>query len=337
MNEDVLEYRVPGNQSKERLDAYLTSHLTASRSQIQKMIKEGQVLVNGVAVKSNHTVQPFEIITVERLKPAPQNAIPEIIPLNIVFEDDYLLVINKAAGMVVHPAVGNRSGTLVNALLHHCNQLSENTDPLRPGIVHRLDKDTSGLLVVAKTDEAHTHLAKQFSDKSAHRNYVALVWGKLKKGNGSIESKIARNPRDRKKMAVSQTGRHAVTHYQVIERFPFLSLCQMRLETGRTHQIRVHMSHIGHPVFGDQTYGGTSRPMGRLNQTDTATALPWLEAMPRQALHAKTLGFIHPHTGEFMKFDSELPDDMKMLLDNIREFYGREQKNNNNDSVNSDS
>lgn len=324
MNEETFEIQVPGNQSKERLDAYLTSFLSVSRSHVQKLIKEGHVLVNGFGVKPNHTVQPFEIIRIRHVKSPPQSALPETIPLDIVFEDDHLLVINKRAGMVVHPAVGNRSGTLVNALLHHCNRLSQQNDAVRPGIVHRLDKDTSGLLVVAKTDTVHAHLAKQFSEKSAKRTYMALLWGKINKGTGSIETYISRNPRDRKKMAVTGSGRYAVTHYQVIERFPFLSFCRMQLETGRTHQIRVHMAHIGHPVFGDQTYGGTSRPLGRLNQTDTALAVPWLKTMPRQALHAKTLGFVHPETEEVLQFDSPLPEDMESLLQLIRSHYGRE-------------
>jgi 23S rRNA pseudouridine1911/1915/1917 synthase len=322
--EERLEIKIPGQKSPERLDVFLAHALMhSSRSQVQRLIRDGHVRVDGQIVKPNHAVRPFETIEVIVFKPPPQEVLPETIPLDIVYEDESLLVINKPAGMVVHPAVGNRTGTLVNALLGYCNELSFMNGPVRPGIVHRIDKDTSGLLVAAKTDQVHRHLAAQFSVKSVEREYVALVWGKLKKGSGMVETQIARNIRDRKKMSVSESGKRAVTHFQVTERFPFLTLCRIHLETGRTHQIRVHLAHLGHPVFGDQTYGGRSRPLGGLNRADTALAIRWLEMMPRQALHARTLGFIHPVTREFMSFESELPEDMSRLFEEIRFHYGR--------------
>ncbi|HDQ45647.1 MAG TPA: RluA family pseudouridine synthase [bacterium] len=326
MIEERLEIRVPRQKTRERLDTFLTQSLThASRSQVQKLIRDGHVLVGGKIVKPNHSVRPFELIEVTLVKPPPQDVLPEIIPLDIVYEDTSLLVINKPAGMVVHPAFGNRSGTLVNALLGYCSRLSFMNGPVRPGIVHRIDKDTSGLLVAAKTDAVHRDLAAQFSAKTVQREYVALIWGRLKKGGGTVETQIGRHVRDRKKMSVSGTGKRAVTHYQVMERYPFLTLCRLHLETGRTHQIRVHLAHLGHPVFGDQTYAGRSRPLGGLNRPDTALAVRWLGMMPRQALHARTLGFVHPVTKEFLIFESGLPADIEALLADIRRQYGRQE------------
>jgi 23S rRNA pseudouridine1911/1915/1917 synthase len=230
-----------------------------------------------------------------------------------------LIIVNKPPGMVVHPAYGHQTGTLVHALLAHCGFLSGVNDPSRPGIVHRLDMDTSGLLVAAKNDQVHRKLALQFHEKSVQREYIALVWGAVRPKQGTIETFLSRSVSDRRKIAVAGHGKKAVTHYRVIESFHLFSLLSLRLGTGRTHQIRVHLSYIGHPVFGDQTYGGRGRKLGGLNRAETALAVEWLEAMPRQALHARTLGFIHPETGEALSFESGLPPDMTVLLERIRQ------------------
>jgi len=320
MNPQWIEITVPEHKSKERLDVFLTrSLMQVSRSQVQKLIKEGYVKVDGHNAKARDSVAPLQKLEVFIPKPKPQEVIPEEIPIQIVFEDDYLLVINKEAGMVVHPAYGHTTGTLVNALLGYCNQLSEVNDPTRPGIVHRIDKDTSGLLVVAKNNFVHRKLAEQFSKKTVQRVYESIAWGKFKKSSGTIESHLARSIRDRKKIAIASVGKKAITHYQVLERFPLMALVQLKLETGRTHQIRVHLNSLGHPVFGDQTYNGRGSQLGGLNRGDMAFAMELLEMMPRQALHAKTLGFVHPETGDDLFFESVLPDDMQQVLNRLKE------------------
>ncbi len=315
---------VPEHKLKERIDIFLSREIAnVSRSQIQKWIKNGTITVDQKSVKVNHFVKPFERIDVLIPKSTPQELLAECIPLNIVHEDDSLLVIDKPAGMVVHPAYGHSTGTLVNALLAHGSRLSQENAWERPGIVHRLDKDTSGLLVVAKDDSVHRDLAKQFSEKTTHREYVALVWGKLPNSKGTIETFLSRNPKDRKKISVSGIGKKAVTHYRVEKRYSFLSFLRVSLETGRTHQIRVHLAHIGHPVFGDQTYGGRSRQLAGLNRGQTSLAVELLERLPRQALHAKTLGFVHPVTRREMKFDSDLPEDLQGVLDILNHSDGK--------------
>ncbi|MBN1893157.1 RluA family pseudouridine synthase [bacterium] len=312
-------FHVSGNQTRERLDTYLAEKLTqSSRSQIQKLIKSGLVTVNGRAVRANHLVRPLEAVAVRIPRNETPDVLPESIPLDVVFEDSFLIVVNKPPGMVVHPAYGHQTGTLVNALLAHCGDLSGINDPVRPGIVHRLDMDTSGLLVAAKNDRVHRQLALQFHEKSVQREYIALVWGALRPRQGTIETYLSRSLSDRRKITVSGRGKMAVTHYRVLESFHLFSLLSLRLGTGRTHQIRVHLSHLGHPVFGDQTYGGRGRRLGGLNRAETALAVEWLEALPRQALHARTLGFVHPETGETLLFESDLPPDMAGLLDRIR-------------------
>lgn len=324
-----MEIVVPAGQRRERLDVFLTHQIeNATRSKVHLAIEDGHVLVDSKRIKPSHKVSPGEVITVSLPKPAAQTVAPEDIPIEIIHEDNWLLVVNKPAGMVTHPAYGNYSGTLVNALLHHCHgQLSRVGDVAteelpRPGIVHRLDKDTSGLMVIAKDEFTHAMLSKQFSDRTIDREYWALVWGRFKNRIGVIEAKLGRSKADRKKVAVIATGRHASTEYEVIEAFQFLSLVRLKLRTGRTHQIRVHLHHIGHPVFGDPTYGGrkiaffpTSGRIGKLKEHVNNL----LKIMPRQALHAKTLGFIHPTTKERMLFESDLPEDFTEILEKVKQ------------------
>lgn len=312
-----LDIVVPPGKVRERLDLFLTHHVeNATRSKVQKAIEEGHVLVDGKQVKPSHKVSPGEKVHVLIPKPPPQEVIPENIPLDIIYEDDSLLVVNKPAGMVTHPAYGNYSGTLVNALLHHSKSLSSVDTAVRPGIVHRLDKDTSGLMVVAKDDPTHAKLAKQFSQRTIEREYWALVWGQFKKPKGTVEASLGRSKSDRKKIAVTAGGKHAMTEYEVLKKFEFLSLVRLKLLTGRTHQIRVHLHHIGHPVFGDPTYGGRRiayQPSGS-GTTLKQRVENLLGMIGRQALHAKTLGFVHPASGKFMRFDSDLPADFQAVL-----------------------
>ncbi|MGA9408034.1 MAG: RluA family pseudouridine synthase [Bacteroidota bacterium] len=306
---------VPHGQKKERLDVYLTSHVeNATRTKVQEAIRCGEVVVNGKGVKASHAIAPGDIIHIELSRPEPPEVLPEAIPLDIVFEDEFLLVVNKPAGMVTHPAYKNYSGTLVNALLHHSRSLSQ-PHPLRPGIVHRLDKDTSGLLVVAKDEMTHQKLSRQFANKTTEREYRAIVWGVFKAPEGMIEASLGRSKSDRKKVAVVKEGKYAATEYEVIQQYPYLALLRLHLRTGRTHQIRVHLAHIHHPVFGDETYGGRKIAVGGVNGKKKAEAANLLEKISRQALHAKSLGFVHPVTKEFMRFDSELPEDMKRVLE----------------------
>jgi 23S rRNA pseudouridine1911/1915/1917 synthase len=306
---------VPAKQSKERLDVYLTHQIqNATRSKVRSGIDAGFVLVNDKKVKASHTIAPGEVIDITLPHPPRPEAKAENLPLTIVYEDDQLLIVNKPAGMVTHPAYGNYTGTLVNALLYHCNSLSTVNTETRPGIVHRLDKDTTGLMVVAKNDVAHHLLAKQFSRRTISREYWAIVWGKFQQQKGTIDASLGRSKRDRKKVAVTAEGKHAVTDYEVIKEFDFLSLIRLKLRTGRTHQIRVHLAHVGHPVFGDPTYGGRSYQWGGLEGKRAQQAQNLLRIIGRQALHAKTIGFVHPSTKESVEFDSELPEDMQEIL-----------------------
>jgi 23S rRNA pseudouridine1911/1915/1917 synthase len=309
---------VPPKQSKQRIDVYLTHHIeNATRNKVRTGIDAGRVLVNGKKVKASHSVAPGEVIEITLQRPPRIEAKAEDIPLEIVYEDDQLIIINKAAGMVTHPAYGNYTGTLVNALLHHCNSLSSVNAELRPGIVHRLDKDTTGLMVVAKNDVAHHQLAKQFSRRTIDREYWAIVWGKFIEPRGTIEAALGRSKRDRKKVAVTAGGKNAVTDYEVLKEFDFLSLVRLKLRTGRTHQIRVHLAHTGHPVFGDPTYAGRSAAWGGLEGKKALHAQNLLKLIARQALHAKTIGFTHPATKEAVKFESALPADMQQVLDRM--------------------
>lgn len=317
INEKNYRIEVPDGKRKERLDIFLTNCIeNATRSKIQKLIEGMLVKVNGESVKPSYQVQPNDLIEASiPIAPRPDEIEPEEILLNIVYEDKFLIVVNKPAGMVAHPAYANYTGTLVNALLHHSQKLSRVNLPGRPGIVHRIDKDTSGLLVVAKDEWTHAKLAEQFSKHSIEREYWAVAWGRFKEKKGEINSNIARSKSDRKKFtAVKSDGKTAVTFFEVLKEFDFTSLVKINLKTGRTHQIRVHLSSIGHPIFGDPTYGGRNVLFGSTLPKIKSRVENLLNIMPRQALHAKTLGFIHPNTKEFLRFDSELPEDMNILL-----------------------
>lgn len=321
ITEKKYRIEVPEGKKKERLDTFLTHHIeNATRSKVQKLITEKMVYVNGNAVKCNYLVKPLDVIVASHpIAPKPEDTEPEDIPLTIIFEDDYLIIVNKPAGMVAHPAYANYTGTLVNALLHHTKKLSGLNEPGRPGIVHRIDKDTSGLLVVAKDDWTHAKLAEQFSKHTIEREYHAVCWGQFDQQEGIIEKKIVRSKSDRKKFTVSSTeGKEAITIYKVLEEFEFASYIKLNLRTGRTHQIRVHLASINKPIFGDAAYGGTKILYGASLPKIKSRIQNLLEIMPRQALHAKTLGFIHPHTKRTVRFNSDLPDDMKTLIKKLR-------------------
>jgi 23S rRNA pseudouridine1911/1915/1917 synthase len=321
ITEKIHHLKVPESKKPERIDVYLTNHIeNVTRTKIQEAIKAGLVTVNNKPTKANYIVKPFDEITViQPISPRPEEIEPENIPLDIVYEDEYLIVVNKPAGMVAHPAYANYSGTLVNALLHHTKKLSKLNDNFRVGIVHRIDKDTSGLLLVAKDEFTHSKLAEQFAKHTIVREYQAVCWGKFQEHKGIISAKITRSKSDRKKFTVSDSeGKEAITFYEVIEEFEFTSLLKLQLKTGRTHQIRVHLSSIGKPVFGDRSYGGDKLVYGSELPQIKARVNNLLKIMTRQALHAKTLGFIHPATKKFMKFDSELPSDIKELIKNLK-------------------
>ena len=315
------------NQSLLRVDKFLIDRMThTSRNRIQLAADAGYVRVDGVPVKNNYRVKPGDVVTIVMARPRHAfEVIAEDIPLNIVYEDEDLLVVNKPAGLVVHPGHGNYTGTLVNALAYYLKD-DPHYDPADPrvGLVHRIDKDTSGLLVVAKRPETKAHLARQFFDKTTHRSYRALVWGRFAEPKGTIVGNIGRDERDRLQMAVypegSERGKHAVTHYEVLEELAYVSWVECRLETGRTHQIRAHMKHIGHPLFADTRYGGDKILWGNQFSRYKQFVHNCLSLCPRQALHAKTLGFVHPETGEELLFDSELPSDLSTLLERWRTY-----------------
>ena len=318
---------VDKGQTPVRIDKFLAEkNPYQSRNRIQQAADSGCIRVNNQPVKSNYKVRPGDVITLMLDRPKhDMSIIAEDIPLDIVYEDDVLMVVNKPAGMVVHPGAGNFTGTLINAVAWHLKDLKgfDANDP-EVGLVHRIDKDTSGLLVVAKTPEAKTALGKQFFNKTTHRSYNALVWGNLVEDEGTIEGNVARDPKNRLRMKVfsseSGIGKNAVTHYRVIERYGYTTLVECILETGRTHQIRVHMKHIGHPLFADATYGGEEVLRGQRSSTYKAFINNCFKCCSRQALHAKTLGFIHPITGVQMDFDSEWPDDFRQLIEKWRGY-----------------
>ena len=316
-----FSFQVDKGQTPLRIDKFLMNFVeNATRTKIQAAAKNGSIKVNGVVVKSNYKVKPQDDIRVLFEYPPHENLlIAENIDLDIVYEDDDLVVVNKPAGMVVHPGHGNYSGTLINALIYHFENLPKNSSN-RPGLVHRLDKDTSGLLVIAKNDESMVHLSNQFAEKTSKREYIALVWGNLKEDSGKIDNYIGRNPKNRLQNIVLdddkiENGKRAVTNYEVLSRLNYVSLVKCNLETGRTHQIRVHMKHIGHTLFNDERYGGNSILKGTTFTKYKQFVENCFKLLPRQALHAKTLGFTHPKTGKFMQFDSELPKDFQSCIE----------------------
>ncbi len=312
---------VDQGQSLLRIDKFLSNRIeNASRSRLQAAADAGNILVNNVPVKSNYRIKPNDEILIVMDYPKHElKIIPEDIPLNIVYEDEQLVVINKPPGLVVHPGHGNYSGTLVNALAWHFRDLPLfNSEDPRPGLVHRIDKDTSGLLVVAKTELAKVKLALQFFEKTSERLYQALVWGNVEEDEGTITGNIGRSPKNRQVFTVfpeGDYGKHAVTHYKVLKRIGYVSLVECRLETGRTHQIRVHMKHINHPLFNDANYGGDQILRGTTFTKYKQFIQNCFKILPRQALHAKTLGFVHPTTGEMLQFNSELPEDMTTVIE----------------------
>lgn len=319
-----FRFDVPKGQLLLRIDKFLMNLIpNATRNKIQNAATAGDIYVNDVPVKSNYKVKPLDVVRIMLSHPPFENRVdPEDIPLDIVYEDDAVLLINKPAGLVVHPGHGNYTGTLVNALAFHFENLPMNSSE-RPGLVHRIDKDTTGLLVIAKTEAAMTHLAKQFEAKTSEREYVALVWGNVKEDSGTIEGNIARHVKDRMQMSVfadPEIGKPAVTHYKVLERFSYVTLISCKLETGRTHQIRVHLKHIGHPLFNDERYGGHLILKGTTFTKYKQFIENCFKVLPRQALHAKTLGFIHPTTGELLRFDTELPQDMQDCIEKWRNY-----------------
>jgi len=320
-------FLVDDGQSPLRIDKYLMNFIeNATRSKIQEAAKNESIYVNGIAVKSNYKVKPNDLIKILFEHPPHENLlVPEKISLDIVYEDDDLVVINKPAGMVVHPGHGNYAGTLVNGLLYHFKNLPINSSN-RPGLVHRLDKDTSGLLVVAKNDNSMVKLSSQFAKKTSKREYLALVWGDLKKDFDTIDNYIGRNPKNRlQNMVISDDnnesmGKRAITNYKVISRFNYVSLVKCILETGRTHQIRVHMKAIGHPLFNDERYGGNKILKGTTFTKYKQFVENCFKIIPRQALHAKTLGFVHPTTKKYLEFDSDLPNDFSSCIEKWKKY-----------------
>jgi len=327
INDELYEhYNFTASEGQEplRVDKFLMNFIeNATRNKIQQAVKAGNVLVNDAIVKSNHKVKPNDVVRVVLAHPPHENLlVAEDIPIDIIYEDDALMVVNKAAGMVVHPGHGNYSGTLVNGLIYHIENLPKNSNE-RPGLVHRIDKDTSGLLVVAKTEFAMANLAKQFYDRTTERLYLALVWGNVEEEEGIIEGNIGRSLKNRLQMHVfpdGDFGKHAVTHYKIVERFSYVTLVECKLETGRTHQIRAHFKYIGHPLFNDARYGGDRILKGTTYTKYKQFVDNCFKLLPRQALHAKTLGFMHPITKKQLRFNSELPDDMEKCVKKWRNY-----------------
>jgi 23S rRNA pseudouridine1911/1915/1917 synthase len=309
------EFIVAEGEQGLRMDVFLPQKdPTLSRSQAKRLIEDGDAIVDGKPVRASHRLKPGEKVSLRKPPPVPSEIVPEAIPLHILYEDGAIIVVDKPAGMVVHPAAGNYSGTLVNALQHHCRNLSGIGGVMRPGIVHRLDKGTSGLMVAAKSDEAHRHLAEQFKRRQVSKHYTALVHGNLRENEGVADAAVGRHPVERKKMSTaSRRGKAALTRWRVLERFGAFTLLEAKIETGRTHQIRVHLSALGHPVAGDSVYGASKRAV------ETPALRAVLKKLPRQALHAGRLSFAHPVTGEEMSFESPLPEDMAEVIRTLRE------------------
>ena len=331
-----FRFEVDPNQSPMRIDKFIQDRISnISRNRVQNALRQQAVLVNGKVVKANYKVRPKDTIVIQMDEPPREHlaVLPENIPLDIRYEDEQVMVIHKPPGMAVHPGVGISSGTLVNALVYYFQNkelpVKEGNDVDRPGLVHRIDKNTSGLLVIAKTPEAMTHLSKQFFDHSIERSYRALVWGEPEELEGTIVGNIGRHPNNRTRFHVfadGEGGKHAITHYKVIEPLYYVSLIACQLETGRTHQIRVHMSHFGHPVFNDDRYGGDRIRKGTVYTKYRRFVENCFDMLPRQALHAFSLGFVHPATGEKMYFEAPLPDDMQVVLDRWRNYLSSRKK-----------
>lgn len=319
----VERVRIPIERKQEsmRIDKFLMNRLEgATRNKIQQAIDEGFILLNEKPVKSNYKIKPGdEIVVFETRKAELEEVLPEQLPLDIVYEDDAILIVNKAAGMVVHPGCGNPNGTLINGLSYHLGQQHVEKENLyRVGLVHRIDKDTTGLVVIAKTEQAMSHLAAQFKQHTVHRRYIALAWGDFEENEGTVNVHVGRNLRFRKMMDTfpdGDYGKHAITHYKVLQRLNYVTVLEMRLETGRTHQIRIHMKSIGHPLFNDATYGGAHIVKGTVFTRYKQFVENCFKIMPRHALHAKELGFIHPTTNEWIQFNSELPADMQQVIE----------------------
>lgn len=327
--EEVYEHHkqiVDDNQITMRIDKFIVNQIAnMTRNKIQKLADQGFVFVNDIPVKSSYKIKPKDVIKILKDFPKRDNTlVAQDIPVTIVYEDDHLVIVNKEPGMVVHPSYGHYTGTLLNALKFHIDKLAECEDDTRPGLVHRIDKNTSGIIVVAKTPHALVHLQKQFYDRITSRRYRALVWGDFEQDEGTITGNIGRSLRNRKVMDVfpegDEYGRHAVTHYSVLERFGYVTLVECRLETGRTHQIRAHFKHIGHPLFNDDTYGGDKVLRGTTFSKYKQFVQNCFKIMPRHALHAKSLGFHHPKNDEWMQFDSDLPSDLSAVIDRWRNY-----------------
>ena len=319
-----FRFTAAAGQNPLRVDKFLMNLVeNATRNKIQQAIRAGGVLVNDITVKPNYRVKAFDVVRVVLAHPPHENLlVAENIPLNIVYEDDTVIVVNKPAGMVVHPGHGNYTGTLVNGLIYHFENLPKNSDE-RPGLVHRIDKDTSGLLVIANTEYAMANLAKQFYDRTTDRKYVALVWGTIENEEGTITGNIGRSLKNRLQMDVfpdGEFGKHAVTHYKVLERFGYVTLVECKLETGRTHQIRAHFKYIGHTLFNDSRYGGNMILKGTTFTKYKQFVENCFTLLPRTALHAKTLGFEHPVTKKWLQFDAELPEDMQAVIEKWRNY-----------------
>lgn len=335
-NDDLYEHHsftATKGQEPLRVDKFLMNFIeNATRNKVQQAAKDGNIYVNGIPVKQNYKVKAGDEVKVLLAYPPYENLLtPEDIPLDIVYEDDALLVVNKPAGMVVHPGHGNYSGTLINALIYHFDNLPNNSSD-RPGLVHRIDKDTSGLLVIAKTESAMAYLTNQFFHKTSKREYVALVWGNMNDEEGTIEGNIGRNPKNRLQNIVylgdeADQGKPAVTHYKVLERLGYVTLISCQLETGRTHQIRVHLKHIGHTLFNDERYGGDKILKGTTFTKYKQFVDNCFKVLPRQALHAKTLAFEHPVTKEWMEFDSEIPTDISDCIERWRNYAKNSKEN----------
>ncbi len=331
---EQVNLTVDKGQAPLRIDKFIHNFMgnNVSRTKIQNAADAGSIRVNGKPVKSNYKIRPSdEILLIIPRHAENYDLTPENIPIDVVYEDDTVIIVNKSPEIVVHPGLGNPRGTLINAVLWHFQQLPKGSDESRPGLVHRLDKGTSGLIILAKTEFAHTHLAKQFFDRTIQRKYIALVWGEVKEDAGTITGNIGRDSRERMQMEVypeGDKGKHAVTHYKVLERLHYVTLVECKLETGRTHQIRVHMKYIGHTLFNDERYGGDKILKGTIYTKYRQFVDNCFKIMPRQALHAATLGFVHPTTGKNMFFEAPLPDNFTMLLDKWRKYWANVNEDN---------